>query len=56
MQCICMYVCLYTDIDECATGMDSCNESADCIDTEGSYDCMCYAGYSGDGFSCESES
>ena len=35
--------------------MDSCSESADCIDTEGSYDCMCNAGYSGDGFSCESE-
>ena len=45
-----------TDIDECTTGMDSCNESADCVNTEGSYECMCIGGYSGDGFSCESES
>ena len=49
------HVYLSTDIDECVTGMDSCSESADCMDTEGSYGCMCNAGYSGDGFSCESE-
>ena len=32
-------------------------ENADCLDTEGSYECICSTGYSGDGLvNCESES
>ena len=32
-------------------------ENADCSDTEGSYECICSSGYSGDGLvNCESES
>ena len=43
------------DINECETGSNLCNGSADCADTDGSYECMCMTGYSGDGFICESE-
>ena len=42
-----------TDIDECSLGRDDCNESARCDDTDGSFDCTCNPGYSGDGVNCE---
>ena len=49
------YVCFHTDIDECTLGDDSCVQDAECVDNEGSYTCVCYNGYSGDGFgSCSS--
>ena len=45
------------DIDECQLGLDACVENADCSDTEGSYECTCSTGYSGDGLvNCESKS
>ena len=50
--CVCF---LSTDIDECSTGLALCNDSANCTDTDGSYECTCFVGYSGDGFTCESE-
>ena len=39
-----------TNIDEC-TG-DPCDTNAACTDTEGSFECVCNAGYSGDGINC----
>lgn len=41
-----------TDIDECALGEHACSENADCINTIGSYDCVCREGFAGDGFKC----
>ena len=43
---------LQTDIDECEDGTDSCDENADCTNTDGGYTCSCLSGYSGDGMSC----
>ena len=44
----------YIDINECVEEVEDvlCDENAMCIDTEGSYDCICDSGYSGDGFMC----
>ncbi|XP_070569244.1 uncharacterized protein [Ptychodera flava] len=40
------------DEDECKSGNDKCDEFADCINSEGSYRCICQNGYQGDGFTC----
>ena len=41
-----------TDVDECVNGNNNCDENTDCINTEGSYICMCSSGFSGNGTSC----
>ena len=41
-----------TDIDECTRGTDNCDVNADCINTEGSFQCVCRAGYEGTGQEC----
>lgn len=38
-----------SDIDECFTGMTSCDENAYCVDNDGSYECICRIGYTGNG-------
>ena len=45
------------DIDECDRDLDNCNVNATCMNTVGSYDCMCNAGFEGSGFigDCNSE-
>ena len=43
------------DIDECTTGLNSCDGNATCTNTNGSYLCRCFEGYTGDGFDCESK-
>jgi hypothetical protein len=40
------------DIDECALGIDLCDEDATCTNIPGSYTCACNSGFSGNGFSC----
>ena len=42
-----------SDIDECSKGSDDCHDNATCIDTDGSYNCSCNSGYSGNGTYCE---
>ena len=42
----------YTDIDECALGVDVCSDDANCTDIEGSYECTCHPGYTGNGVNC----
>ena len=42
----------YTDIDECAQGLDSCSSLAECTNTVGSYECECVNGYQGNGRFC----
>ena len=46
-----------TDIDECDRDLDNCDVNAACMNTVGSYDCMCNAGFDGSGFNgdCNSE-
>ena len=38
------------DINECL--MNICSEYANCINTEGSFNCFCRAGFTGDGITC----
>ncbi|CAH1799682.1 unnamed protein product [Owenia fusiformis] len=40
------------DIDECAQGSHNCHQDAICANTDGSFDCNCNPGYSGDGVTC----
>jgi hypothetical protein len=42
-----------SDIDECARNLFSCHASAGCVNTDGSYNCVCNNGYSGDGITCD---
>ncbi|CAB4002444.1 fibrillin-2-like isoform X48, partial [Paramuricea clavata] len=41
------------DVDECALGTDNCHNNATCNNTDGSFECSCNEGYSGNGTSCE---
>ena len=45
-----------SEIDECATNTDNCDDNALCTDVVGSFECVCNTGFSGDGVSCASES
>ena len=50
------HVC-YPDIDECQLGLEGCVNNSNCSDTQGSYECTCLSGFSGDSLvNCESES
>ena len=42
-------------MDECSQGMNDCHGNATCNNTEGSYNCSCKNGFTGDGFTCEGE-
>ena len=59
MHCYRDILLLVADIDECTTTNTSlqhtCDPNANCGNTPGSYNCYCYSGYSGDGFSCTGE-
>jgi hypothetical protein len=41
-----------TDVDECAKGQHVCSENANCVNTVGSYECVCKEGFEGNGFKC----
>ena len=41
------------DVDECDTGTHMCDADAACINTKGTYECNCNAGYEGPGVTCE---
>jgi len=42
------------NVDECAGGIDDCNQFATCEDTWGSFSCFCLLGTYGDGVTCVS--
>ncbi len=39
-------------IDECASGLDTCDPNATCTDTLAGFECACPSGFSGDGSFC----
>ena len=48
-----MCILLTLDIIECNASVAVCDENADCNDTDGSFECVCRRGFSGDGFTCD---
>ena len=48
-----LHVVTPTDIDECTEGTHDCDVNALCMNTPGSFECMCLAGFTGDGRTCE---
>ena len=42
----------FADVNECITGEHNCDANADCNNTEGSFECTCKPGYSGNGVYC----
>lgn len=44
-------LCL-TDIDECVRGVHRCGSQQTCVNTDGSYSCVCGKGYQASGSSC----
>ena len=47
------YHFIFLDVDECPSA--SCHVNADCANTDGSYNCTCKPGYTGNGHSCTGE-
>ena len=43
------------DIDDCTAEIDNCHENATCNNTIGSFECVCNAGFGGDGVNCTSK-
>ena len=43
---------LNVDVDECTAFPNICGANTDCHNTDGSYTCICKAGYTGDGKTC----
>jgi hypothetical protein len=44
---------IFLDHNECSS--KPCHHNATCTDNEGSFDCECNVGYSGNGFNCSSK-
>lgn len=60
--CCRIFICSYDgngqvckDTDECALGMASCAQDAECKNTQGSFRCECKEGFTGDGEFCLGE-
>ena len=43
---------LFSDIEECESGVHNCDADANCTNIKGSFYCTCHTGFSGDGISC----
>ena len=44
---------VFTDVDECVSSeLNNCSTFAICLNTNGSYNCVCTHGYTGDGYYC----
>jgi len=41
-----------SDLNECDTNHGGCSTYADCINTPGSFSCLCREGFHGNGFNC----
>ena len=42
----------FSDINECSEKTHSCDKNATCTNTDGSFNCNCQIGYTGDGNTC----
>ena len=51
---LCRLVFIYStiDVDECAVGASDCGANADCVNSEGSYNCICKPGFTGNETFC----
>ena len=47
---------LCIDVDECASDTSNCDPNTDCLDNDGSFECICRNGFRGNGTSCLSKS
>ncbi len=45
----------FPDINECTEETHNCHEHASCNDTDGSFNCTCNTGFSGNGTDCEGQ-
>jgi hypothetical protein len=43
----------FADIDECNDESDNCHDNATCRNNDGSFNCTCNSGYTGNGTYCE---
>ena len=41
-----------SDINECESMSDICDENAQCLNTDGSFSCTCNQGFFGNGINC----
>lgn len=48
-------ITICSDIDECVLKLDDCHDNATCMNSIGSYTCMCNDGFEGNGTHCISE-
>ena len=46
------YATIFADINECFMTTDDCDDDALCTNTEGSFECTCSPGFTGDGLNC----
>ena len=44
-----IYLCLYSDVNECDTGDHNCDSNGFCVNNIGSFLCFCDPGYTGEG-------
>ena len=44
------------DTDECFEGRNTCHSNATCMDTDGSFECTCDNGFTGNGYNCSGKS
>ena len=42
----------FSDVDECSSGGNNCDDNAQCLNTEGSFACNCSKGFEGNGTVC----
>ena len=42
----------FSDNNECTLGTHNCHNNATCSNTDGSFTCSCYTGYTGNGVTC----
>ena len=48
-----IFIFFLPDIDECVTGLHDCLDTVFyCVNTLGSYKCLCSLGFTGDGLKC----
>ena len=43
----------FLDTEECILGTHNCDSNATCTNTDGSFECACNNGFSGNGVNCE---